>query len=268
MADQSKVSISPIFFNMIAGLAATELGETWHFRRKDGKIIACKTDEGSQVIKFSMTFDDYSFGMEEDEITFHNIKEFLSSLKIQGYPKESPTLTRKLLKGTDAILIKQGKANVWHRLSAKRNYAARYGFDKFIDARKMEADAELPKMLIFDLTRDDVQSIYDKASKFKSELLSFTKNSDGIVINFTSETDKVSEYSHDLLPEEVINFENTTITDVTRFPYKFFHILRAVNCDVRVLVFGSESRAGIAFYGSYVNGNVSVDVSATCPSKL
>ena len=268
MAEKTKISISPIFFNMMASLSTTAMGQTWYFVREDGKIASRKCDEENGTICFNMELDDYAFSFEEEDITFHNLKDFLGALKIQEYPKTEVAMTRQAYRGTDTILLKQGKSNIYHRLSKKDRYAARYGFDEYADVEAMKSDPELPKMLRFNLTKEAVQVIYDKASKFKSETITFSKNSDGVVLTFTSETERSCEYTYDLAPEEIIDFDQTEINSETKFPYNFFHILRSISCDVELSVFGVEGSGLLAFTGTYVNGNVSVKFNASCPSRI
>lgn len=268
MGDKTKVSISPIFFNMMASLSSTAMGETWYFVRENGKIASRKCDEKIGTIVVNMELDDFAFSFEEKEITFHSIKEFLSSLKIQDYPKNCPTITRQAYRGTDALLIKQGKSNIYHRLSGKDRYSARYGFDDFADIEAMAADPDLPRMLTFELSQEAIRSIYEKASKFKSETISFSKNSDGVVINFTSESEKICEYTYDLEPHEVIDFENTTITSDTKFPYEFFHILNAACINAKLYVFGTKGRGILAYTGEFTKENVSIKFNASCPSRI
>lgn len=268
MGDKTKLSISPIFFNLMASLTTTAMGQTWYFVRENGKIASRKCDEEKGIILMNMELDDYAFSFEENEITFHNLKEFLGALKIQDFPKSDVALTRQPYRGTDSILLKNGKSNIHHLLSGKDRYATRYGFDQFADISAMVADADLPKMLCFDLTKETIQSIYEKASKFKSEILSFSKNSNGVVINFTSESDKICEYSYDLDPTEVINFDTACITSETKFPYSFFHVMRAANVDARIYVFGTEGRGILAFKGEFLNGNINVKFEASCPSRI
>lgn len=268
MGDKTKLSISPIFFNLMASLTTTPMGQTWYFVRENGKIASRKCDEDKGTIIMNMEFDDFAFSFEENEITFHNFKEFLGALKIQDYPKTDVSLTRQTYRGTDSVLLKQGKSNIYHRLSSKDRYATRYGFDDYADISAMVADDELPKMLCFDLSKDTIHAIYEKASKFKSEIISFSKNSDGVVINFTSESDKICEYTYDLAPDEVLNFDSACITSETKFPYSFFQILRATNIDARIYVFGVEGRGILAFTGEYLNGNVNVKFNASCPSRI
>lgn len=268
MGDKTKLSISPIFFNLMASLTTTAMGQTWYFVRENGKIASRKCDEDKGIIIMNMELDDFAFSFEENEITFHNFKEFLGALKIQDFPKSQPALTRQVYRGTDSVLIKNGKSNIYHRLSGKDRYASRYGFDQYADISAMVADDDLPKMLCFDLSKDTIQAIYEKASKFKSEILSFSKNSDGVVINFTSESDKICEYTYDLAPDEVINFDTTNITSETKFPYSFFHILRAANVDARIYAFGTEGRGILAFTGEFLHENVNVKFSASCPSRI
>ena len=268
MGDKTKLSISPIFFNLMASLTTTAMGQTWYFVRENGKIASRKCDEEKGIILMNMELDDYAFSFEENEITFHNLKEFLGALKIQDFPKSDVALTRQPYRGTDSILLKNGKSNIHHLLSSKDRYATRYGFDQFADISAMVADADLPKMLCFDLTKETIQAIYEKASKFKSEILSFSKNSNGVVINFTSESDKICEYSYDLDPTEVINFDTACITSETKFPYSFFHVMRAANVDTRLYVFGTEGRGILAFKGEFLNGNVNVKFEASCPSRI
>lgn len=268
MGDKTKLSISPIFFNLMASLSTTAMGQTWYFVRENGKIVSRKCDESIGTIVLNMELDDYAFSFEEKDITFHNIKEFLNALKIQDYPKSEVGLSRQVYRGTDSILIKNGKSNIYHRLSGKDRYASRYGFDDYADISAMVSDEDLPKMLAFDLSKDTIQAIYEKASKFKAEILSFSKNSNGVVINFTSESDKICEYTYDLDPSEVLNFDTANITSETKFPYSFFHILRAASIDVRIYVFGAEGRGILAFTGEYLNGNVKVNFNASCPSRI
>lgn len=268
MGDKTKLSISPIFFNLMASLSTTSMGQTWYFVRENGKIASRKCDEAIGTIVMNMELDDYAFSFEENDITFHNFKEFLNALKIQDYPKSDVTLTRQVYRGTDAILIKQGKSNIYHRLSRKDRYARRFGFDDYADVSAMVADPDLPKMLSFDLSKETIQAIYEKASKFKSETISFSKNSDGVVLNFTSESDKICEYTYDLEPDEVLNFDTANITSNTKFPYAFFHILRSISSDVRIHVFGTDGRGILAFTGEYLNGNVNVKFNASCPSRI
>lgn len=268
MGDKTKVTISPIFFNMMASLASTAMGETWYFARENGKIASRKCDEKIGTMVVNMELDDYAFSFEEDSITFHSIKEFLSSLKIQDYPKSNVVITRQPYRGTDALLIKQGKSNVYHRLSAKDRYSSRYGFDDYADIEAMAADVDLPRMLCFELSQETIRAIYDKASKFKAETISFSKNSDGVVINFTSESDKICEYTYDLAPEEVIDFENTNITSDTRFPYEFFHILSAACINAKLYVFGTKGRGILAYTGQFTRENVSIKFNASCPSRI
>ncbi len=168
MGDKTKLSISPIFFNLMASLTTTAMGQTWYFVRENGKIASRKCDEDKGIIIMNMELDDFAFSFEENEITFHNFKEFLGALKIQDFPKSQPALTRQVYRGTDSVLIKNGKSNIYHRLSGKDRYASRYGFDQYADISAMVADDDLPKMLCFDLSKDTIQAIYEKASKFKS----------------------------------------------------------------------------------------------------
>lgn len=268
MKDNTPLSISPVFFNLMGAISSTSMGQTWFFARENGKIVSRKCDEDKGIILMNMDFDDFAFSFTENQITFHNIKEFLNSLKIQDYPKSVPQLSRQVYRGTDSILIKNGKSNIYHRLSSKDRYAARYGFDQYADLDLMIADDDLPKMLTVDLSRITVSEIYDKASKFKSEIISFSKNSDGVVINFTSESDKICEYTYDLAPDEVIEFESSNITSETKFPYAFFQLIKAVNCDVRIYVFGTEGRGILAFSGQFLNENVHVNFKASCPSRI
>lgn len=268
MGDKTKLSISPIFFNLMASLTTTAMGQTWYFVRENGKIASRKCDEDKGIVIMNMELDDFAFSFEENEITFHNFKEFLGALKIQDFPKGEPVLTRQVYRGTDSVLIKNGKSNIYHRLSAKDRYASRYGFNQYADISAMVADEDLPKMLCFDLSRDTIQAIYEKASKFKAEILSFSKNSNGVVINFTSESDKICEYTYDLAPEEVLNFDTANITSETKFPYSFFHILRATNVDARIYAFGVEGRGILAFTGEFLHENVNVKFNASCPSRI
>ena len=268
MADKTKISISPIFFNLMSSLATTVMGETWYFVRENGKIVSRKKDEESHIISMAMTLDDYALSFEENDITFHNVKEFLNALKIQDFPKSQPSLIRQVYRGTDAILIKNGKSNIYHRLSAKDRYSDRFGFDNYIDVDAMISDPELPRILSFELSAETIKSIYEKASKFKAEIISFSKNSDGVVINFTSDSDKICEYTYDLDPTEIIDFETANITSNTKFPYGFFHILRATGASVKIYVFGEDGRASLTFTGEYVSENVSVKFNATCPSRI
>lgn len=268
MGDKTKVSISPIFYNMMASLTTTAMGQTWYFVRENGKIASRKCDEKSGTITMNMELDDYAFSFEEKDITFHSIKEFLSALKIQEYPNPAVILTRQVYRGTDSILIKHGKSNIYHRLSAKNRYAARFGFDDYADIEAMVADEDLPKMLSFELNKDTIRAIYEKASKFKSETISFSKNSDGVTINFTSESDRICEYTYDLAPDEVAGFDKADITSDTKFPYEVFQILRAANIDASIHVFGTHGRGILAFTGTFTQENVSVKFNASCPSRI
>ena len=83
MGDKTKLSISPIFFNLMASLTTTAMGQTWYFVRENGKIASRKCDEDKGIILMNMELDDFAFSFEENEITFHNFKEFLGALKIQ-----------------------------------------------------------------------------------------------------------------------------------------------------------------------------------------
>lgn len=268
MAEKTQISISPIFFNIMGSLASTSMGQTWNMSRSNGKIYARKMDEEVGTILLNMEFDDFSLKFEEESITFHNIKDFLSSLKIQDYPNSDVTLTRQVFKGYDTILIKAGKSNIYHRLSSKDRYADRYGFDDVIDVDEMDADVDFPKMLSFSMSSEAIKTIYAKASKFKSEFISFTKNTDGIVVNFTSNSDKVSEYCFDLSPDEVDDFENCTISPETLFPYSIFHLIRSINSDIKLFVFGERTGAVLAFKGEFLSGNVNVKFNASVPSRL
>jgi len=268
MAEKTKITISPIFFNLMASLTTTSMGQTWHMAREEGKIRARKMDEDIGTILLNMEFDDFAFNFEEESITFHNIKDFLNSLKIQDYPKTEVSLTRQVFKGYDTVLLKAGKSNVYHRLSSKDRYAERYGFDDVIDIDAMDADPDFPKMISFSITKEAIQTIYEKASKFKSEFISFTKNTDGIVLNFTSNSDKVSEYCVDFAPDEVDDFEAITITPDTLFPYSFFQLIRSIGSDIKLYVFGENGSGVLAFKGEYLNGNINVKFNASVPSRL
>jgi hypothetical protein len=256
MGDKTEMSISPIFYGLMGSLTSTAMGQTWHFVRENGKIASRKCDEDKGTIVMNMELDDYAMSFKEDDITFHNMKEFISSLGIQGFPKVAVSLTRQPYRGTDSILIKQGRSNIYHRLSSKDRYSDRYGFDDYADIEAMVADDELPKMLCFDLDKATIQAIYEKAS------------TDGVVINFTSESDKICEFTYDMAPTDIIDFENTKISPETRFPYNFFHIIRSIGTGVRLYVFGEDGRGVLGFTGTFVDGNVSVKFNASCPSRI
>lgn len=252
----------------MSSLSSTALGQTYHFKRYGDKIIVQKFDEANFTMLVNIEMDDFAFSFDGEEITFHNIKDFINCLKIQDYPKVNVDLSRMVYKNTDTVLMKASSSKIYHKLSAKDRYADKYGFDDQVNVEEMDADPAFPKMLTTSLTRDQVKFIYDKASKFKADSISFSRNLDGVSINFFHSAEKQSEYTYDLSIDSIENFENTTITPDTVFSYNFFHILRAVDCDVKLRVYGTNGKGLFAFAGTYLNENVSFNFAASTPSKV
>lgn len=261
------IKVTPTFVGLMTSLSSTALGTTYHFAREGAKIYISKLDEENQTIIFNMDFDEYLFSFEEKSITFHNIKDFLNALKIQDYGKSQITITRGEYKDVDTLLIKEGKSKIYHRLSAKDRYSESYGFDEVVDVDAMNADPDLPKRLQTNLTSDQVKEIYEKASKFKPDSISFAKNTDNVSMNFFSTTEKLSEYSFDIDKENIIDFDDVEIDSKTVFSYNLFHILRAINCDVSLGVYGLTGRYSLGFTGTYLKENISVKFNCSAPSR-
>lgn len=261
------IKVTPTFVGLMNALSSTALGQTFHFAREGASIYASKLDEENQTIIFNMDFDEYLFSFEEKSITFHNIKEFLNTLKIQDYGKSQVVITRQEFKEVDTLLIKEGKSKVYHRLSSKDRYSESYGFDEVIDVDAMNNDPDLPKRFQTNLTSDQVKEIYEKASKFKPDSISFTRNTDNISMNFFSTTEKLSEYSFDIGKEDIPNFDDVNIDSKIVFSYNLFHILRAINCDVSLGVYGENGRNSLGFTGTYLKENISIKFNCSAPSR-
>ena len=261
------IKVTPTFVGLMTSLSSTALGQTYHIAREGAKIYISKLDEEKGTIIFNMDFDEYLFSFEEKSITFHNIKDFLNALKIQDYGKNQVSISRMEYKDVDTLLIKEGKSKIYHRLSAKDRYSESYGFDEVVDVDAMNADPDLPKRLQTNLTSDQVKEIYEKASKFKPDSISFSKNTDNVSMNFFSTTEKLSEYSFDIDKENISNFDEVEIDSHTVFSYNLFHILRAINCDISLGVYGLKGRYSLGFTGTYLKENISVKFNCSAPSR-
>lgn len=264
----SPIVVTPTFVGLMTSLSSTALGQTYHFAREGSKIYISKFDEEKGTIVFNMDFDEYLFSFQEQTITFHNIKEFLNALKIQDYGKSQVTVSRIEHKNVDTLLIKEGKSKIYHKLSAKDRYSESYGFDEVVDVDAMNADSDLPKRLQTNLTAEQIRDIYDKASKFKPDSISFSRNTDNVSINFFSNTaEKLSEYSYDIDKNDIVNFDDVVIDSNVIFSYSLFHVLRAINCDVSLGVYGEKGRYCLGFTGTYLKENISIKFNCSAPSR-
>ena len=265
---QTPIKVTPTFVGLMASLSSTALGQTYHLARSGEKIYISKFDEDNGTILFNMDFDEYTFSFEEDDITFHNIKDFINTLKIQDYGKTQIELTRQVYKGVDSILIKEGKSNIYHRLSSKDRYPDSYGFDEELSIDKMNADQGLPKRLLTSFKVEEIKDIYDKASKFKPDSIAFYKNTDNVVMNFFSTTEKLSEYAYELDKDRIDNFDECNINPETVFSYNLFHILRAINSDVKLGVYGKPGKSTLGFTGDYLKENIAIKFNCSAPSRV
>ena len=132
----------------------------------------------------------------------------------------------------------------------------------------MNSDSDLTKRLQTNLTAEQIRDIYDKASKFKPDSVSFSRNTDNVSINFFSNTaEKLSEYSYDIDKNDIVNFDDVAIDSNVIFSYSLFHILRAINCDVFLGVYGEKGRYCLGFTGTYLKENISIKFNCSAPSR-